>query len=72
MRGTLRFFGRHVVNGQVRCGVELDHPIGKNDGTVSGHFYFSCPPNCGILCRPDKVGPFLEPPPHAPRSASDV
>lgn len=71
VRGTLRFFGRHAVNGQMRCGVELDHPIGKNNGTVSGHVYFSCPPNCGILCRPDKVriARLEAPPPPVPTSS---
>ena len=34
-RGTLRFFGKHHERGTMRCGVELDAPEGKNDGTVN-------------------------------------
>ena len=34
-RGTLRFFGKHHERGTMRCGVELDSPEGKNDGTVN-------------------------------------
>ena len=32
--GTLRFVGLHAVSGTPRCGVELELPLGKNDGTV--------------------------------------
>lgn len=32
--GTLRFFGQHKAKGTARCGVELDEPLGKNDGRV--------------------------------------
>lgn len=53
--GTLRFFGRHKQHGMLRCGIELDHPVGKNNGTVGGDYYFSCEQNFGILCHPDKV-----------------
>jgi len=53
--GVLRFFGPHAVDGNVRCGVELDSPLGRNNGTVKGHTYFSCPPKCGVLVLPVKV-----------------
>eukprot|EP00043_Microstomoeca_roanoka_P011985 m.113350 g.113350 ORF g.113350 m.113350 type:complete len:2370 (-) comp15356_c3_seq2:346-7455(-) len=53
--GTLRFFGKHHENGALRCGVELDEPEGKNNGTVGGHVYFSCQVNHGVLCSPSKV-----------------
>eukprot|EP00043_Microstomoeca_roanoka_P011984 m.113312 g.113312 ORF g.113312 m.113312 type:complete len:2350 (-) comp15356_c3_seq1:622-7671(-) len=53
--GTLRFFGKHHVKGILRCGVELDEPIGLNNGTVSGHTYFTCPDKHGVLCNPSKV-----------------
>lgn len=32
--GVLRFIGPHHERGATRCGVELDEPLGKNDGTV--------------------------------------
>ena len=32
--GTLRFFGPHHRDGKPRCGVELDQPLGLNNGTV--------------------------------------
>ena len=34
-----------------RCGVELDKPVGKNNGTVNGEYYFTCEPNHGLLVR---------------------
>jgi hypothetical protein len=40
--GFLRFVGPHAETGKVRAGVELDQPLGKNNGTVSGHTYFVC------------------------------
>eukprot|EP00049_Salpingoeca_infusionum_P016608 m.341668 g.341668 ORF g.341668 m.341668 type:complete len:2212 (+) comp16115_c0_seq1:579-7214(+) len=53
--GTLKFFGEHVTKGGLRCGVDLDEPIGLNDGTVGGHRYFACEPNHGVLTAPHKV-----------------
>ena len=53
--GTLRFVGMHASKGTPRYGVELDRPIGKNDGAVSRHRYFRCAEKCGVLVTPDKV-----------------
>lgn len=36
-------------------GVELDTPMGKNDGTVQNIQYFSCKPKHGIFVRGDKL-----------------
>lgn len=33
--GTLRFYGNHSERGMLRCGVELDVPEGKNDGSIN-------------------------------------
>ena len=45
--GVVRFVGEHHSEGTARVGVELDAPIGKNNGTVGGHQYFVCPPKAG-------------------------
>ena len=39
--GVVRFVGLHAENGKPRIGVELDDPVGKNNGTVKV---------CGVLC----------------------
>lgn len=70
MTGVLRFYGPHHEKGQLRCGVELNTPIGKNDGTVGGHTYFTCEPNRGILCKPDKVRVFAQRQSLVPRPVS--
>eukprot|EP00041_Stephanoeca_diplocostata_P013379 m.234334 g.234334 ORF g.234334 m.234334 type:complete len:867 (+) comp19317_c0_seq2:297-2897(+) len=57
--GTLRFMGVCPSSPPFyegyRCGVELDQPFGKNDGTVQGYAFFVCRPQHGLLVIPDKV-----------------
>ena len=53
--GILRFFGEHKSKHLPRCGVELDKPLGRNNGTVDGHKYFKCKEKHGILVAPGKV-----------------
>ena len=53
--GTLRFYGPHVSKPGMRCGVELDDAIGRNNGTVGEHEYFKCEPLTGVLVAPYKV-----------------
>ena len=36
-------------------GIELDKPVGKNDGSVNGHRYFTCKPNFGVFAPPSRV-----------------
>ncbi|WAQ83733.1 hypothetical protein PtA15_4A181 [Puccinia triticina] len=56
-RGTLRFVGPAEFNQKhpFWIGVELDEPSGKNDGSVDGHRYFTCPPSRGIFVQPDRI-----------------
>ncbi|KAL3195573.1 hypothetical protein MRX96_045621 [Rhipicephalus microplus] len=53
--GTLRFIGpTEFATGQW-AGVELDDPVGKNDGSVAGKKYFRCLPRHGLFAPLHKV-----------------
>ncbi|CAF1623117.1 unnamed protein product, partial [Adineta ricciae] len=56
--GTLKYLGKiHVAEG-MWCGIQLDEPSGKNDGSVSGKRYFTCQQRYGLfspLARVEKV-----------------
>ncbi|KAK9738416.1 CAP-Gly domain [Popillia japonica] len=53
--GTLRFMGSTEFAAGEWCGVELDEPRGKNDGSVGGKSYFNCRPNFGLFAPVSKV-----------------
>ena len=53
--GTLRFCGHHATKAGMRCGIELDNPVGRNNGTVAGNIYFECEDKKGVLVAPYKV-----------------
>eukprot|EP00945_MAST-04E_sp_MAST-4E-sp1_P000283 g283.t1 len=53
--GVCRFFGTTLFREGVWVGVELDLPNGKNDGSVSGTRYFSCPHRYGLFARAEVV-----------------
>jgi hypothetical protein len=59
-RGVLRFTGRTAF-GDPRikqwCGIELDKPSGKNDGSVKGVRYFAAAPKHGLFTLPANVVP---------------
>ncbi|CAK7202319.1 hypothetical protein SEUCBS139899_005041 [Sporothrix eucalyptigena] len=54
-RGIIRFAGQpHFAPGDW-VGVELEAPIGKNDGSVQGERYFDCAMGHGMFLRPKAV-----------------
>ncbi|XP_022250045.1 uncharacterized protein LOC111087503 isoform X2 [Limulus polyphemus] len=53
--GIIRYFGPVQFAEGCWCGIELDEPIGKNDGSVQGTRYFSCGQNFGIFAPIRKV-----------------
>jgi tubulin-folding cofactor B len=55
-RGTVRYIGKipEVAPGWW-VGVELDEPLGKNDGSLKGVRYFQCQANYGAFARPSAV-----------------
>ncbi len=53
--GVCRFCGQTQFNPGVWVGIELDEPIGKNNGSVSGVQYFTCRPKYGIFAKFENV-----------------
>ncbi|KAK6625059.1 hypothetical protein RUM43_005350 [Polyplax serrata] len=53
--GILRYMGTTDFAAGEWCGVELDDPLGKNDGSVSGTRYFECRPKFGLFAPLHKV-----------------
>ncbi|CAK9003992.1 Centrosome-associated protein 350 (Cep350) (Centrosome-associated protein of 350 kDa) [Durusdinium trenchii] len=52
--GTVRFNGTTHSGGH-RIGVELDEPVGKNDGSVKEHRYFTCAAKHGVFLHPKDI-----------------
>ncbi|CCA68518.1 related to 40S ribosomal protein S18-Coprinopsis cinerea [Serendipita indica DSM 11827] len=60
LEGTLRFLGEIDGKPGHWAGVELSGSFagkGKNDGSVAGVPYFSCPPKCGVFVASTKITP---------------
>ena len=53
--GTLRFLGPADFAAGEWAGVELDAPIGKNDGSVGDRKYFECKAKFGLFAPLHKV-----------------
>ena len=53
--GTLRYLGPTDFAAGEWAGVELDTPVGKNDGTVGEKRYFECPAKHGLFAPSHKV-----------------
>uniref|UniRef100_A0AAR2K8I1 CAP-Gly domain-containing protein n=1 Tax=Pygocentrus nattereri TaxID=42514 RepID=A0AAR2K8I1_PYGNA len=53
--GVVRFYGKTSFAPGFWLGIELDKPSGKNDGSVGGVKYFSCPPKHGVFAPPSRV-----------------
>lgn len=58
-KGTVQYVGESKFAPGIWYGIELDRPVGKNDGSVSGERYFQCKPKHGVfapLSRIQKLG----------------
>lgn len=49
--GTLRYIGLTRFAAGEWCGVEVDKPLGKNDGSMRDERLFTCEPRHGIFVR---------------------
>ncbi|KIM30723.1 hypothetical protein M408DRAFT_328237 [Serendipita vermifera MAFF 305830] len=73
LEGTLRFLGEIAGKPGHWAGVELSGQYagkGKNDGSVAGVAYFSCPPKCGVFVASTKIAAMPMAPPSARRPSS--
>ncbi|KAM6968838.1 CAP-Gly domain-containing linker protein 4 isoform 1-T1 [Tautogolabrus adspersus] len=53
--GVVQFYGNTSFAPGLWLGIKLDKPSGKNDGSVGGVRYFSCPPKHGVFAPPSRV-----------------
>ncbi|CAG8607167.1 6265_t:CDS:2 [Dentiscutata erythropus] len=53
--GCIQFLGETDFAKGIWVGVELDNPVGKNNGVVASRKYFTAEPDHGIFVRPDSL-----------------
>ncbi|KAI5168788.1 hypothetical protein PAEPH01_0421 [Pancytospora epiphaga] len=53
--GIVRYIGKVDGKSGEWVGIELDSPIGSNDGSYRGRQYFTCPPKCGVFVRTSRL-----------------
>ncbi|ESO02289.1 hypothetical protein HELRODRAFT_188652 [Helobdella robusta] len=53
--GTVRYVGETEFAPGLWYGIELYRPIGRNNGSVDGVQYFSCPANHGVFAPPFRI-----------------
>ena len=53
--GVLRYLGVPEFAEGLWCGIELDQPEGKNNGSIHGIRYFTCDPSYGVFVPTSKV-----------------
>lgn len=54
-QGIIRYIGEITVQKGLFYGIELDEPVGKNDGSLKDHRYFQCKTNHGTFVLGDKI-----------------
>lgn len=54
-RGTVRYVGPLGTKPGVFVGIELDEPLGRNNGSFEGKKLFECEENHGVFIRPKEV-----------------
>lgn len=55
VQGIIRYIGNTEFANGLWVGIELDEARGKNDGSVNGRRYFTCPPKHGVFAPPSKI-----------------
>nr|CAG4646578.1 EOG090X0DT2 [Macrothrix elegans] len=54
-RGVIKYIGKTKFKPGWWIGIQYDEPMGKNDGSVEGHRYFTCPAKYGAFVKPAHV-----------------
>lgn len=60
-KGVIKFKGETQFAPGSWFGIELEKPLGKNDGSIDGVRYFQCPPNFGLFAPACKIAYILKP-----------
>lgn len=64
-RATVRWIGQGEFAPGEWLGLELEEPIGKNNGEVKGKRYFRCADDYGMMVRPESIKAVVKPAPTA-------